>query len=58
MTPVEHIPESDRDPEQVIRDAQTEMENAKAAYEAARDTWLELMRAAGHPVHEPKPRWQ
>jgi hypothetical protein len=57
MTPVEIIPEDERDPEAVIRDAETIMEQARVAYEQAREYWLELNAKAGHPVDERPARW-
>jgi hypothetical protein len=57
VSPLEFIPEDQRDPEQVIRDAQLEMDVARELYEAKRDRWVELKRQAGHIIHEPVPRW-
>ena len=57
MSPIETIPENERDPEAVIRDAETIMEQARVAYEQAREHWLELNAQAGHPISQQPARW-
>jgi hypothetical protein len=57
VSPLEFIPEDQRDPDQVIRDAQLEMEHAKAAYDAAYANWVQLMEAHGREIAEPVRRW-
>jgi hypothetical protein len=58
MSPIESVPEDQRDPDQVIRDAQLEMEQAKAVYDAAYANWVQLMEASGRKIIEAPRRWK